>query len=65
MCGYAETDLILQGCQVSFQPLVFPEQGLNAGEVTTEIIRRHQLLLLLNPADCLIHIPVGQNRKFK
>lgn len=49
--------LVFQSNQVSLQTLVFAQQGLHAGQVTSKVIRSHELLLLLDPADGLIHIP--------
>lgn len=49
--------LVLQSSQVSLQTLVFPQQSLNTGQVPAKVIRGHQLLLLLDPADGFIHVP--------
>lgn len=50
--------LIFQSSQVSLQTLMFAEQSLHTGQITTKVIRGHQLLLLLDPTDGLIHIPI-------
>ena len=50
--------LIFQGSQVSLKTLVFAKQSLHTGQVSTKVIRGHQLLLLLDPTDGLIHIPI-------
>lgn len=52
--------LVPQGGQVSLQTLVLAQQSLNAGQVSTKVVRGHQLLLLLDPADGLVHVPVGE-----
>lgn len=57
--GQACACLIFQGSEVSLQTLVFTQQSLDAGQVPAKVIRGHQLLLLLDPADGLIHIPVA------
>ena len=49
--------LVLQGSQVSLQPLVLAQQGLDAGQVPAKVVGGHELLLLLDPADGLVHIP--------
>ena len=62
MCGDSAerrmSCLIIQSSQVSLQTLMFAQQSLHTGQVTTKVIRGHELLLLLDPADGLIHIPV-------
>ena len=37
------------------------QQGLDAGQVTAKVVGGHELLLLLDPADGLVHIPVGDD----
>lgn len=59
--GQQESHLVLQSRQVSLQTLLFPQQSLNAGQVPPKVIGRHQLLLLLDPADGLIHIPADRS----
>lgn len=63
--GHTETDLILQGSQVPLEPLMFAQQGLNTGQVTSEIVRGHELLFLFDPADGFVHIPAEQKKEKK
>lgn len=51
------SDLVLQSSQVSLQPLMFAQQSLDTGQVAAEVVGRHQLLLLFDPADGLVHVP--------
>lgn len=55
--------LVLQSSQVSLQTLVFPQQGLDTGQVPAKVIGGHQLLLLLDPADGFIHIPTDRTKR--
>lgn len=50
--------LLIQSGEVSLQTLVFAQQSLNTGQVTSKVIGGHQLFLLFDPADRLINIPV-------